>query len=571
MRKKGRGQRRITGQDGRRGTEGTLYERLSGDERRRLEGLSMELRDKARKAMQPPPRTVPSPGRHDPGPGKSAAASQKNGRPQKHLARPAIGVKRKAPVTLLPAPRQPSKVIRVRQFEFWTLKSPHAVFQVPPRAASAEEGSRLAATMDRGRADTGDKKSGRPVSAIIGLDFGTSASKIVVRLVGEGAEDPTFAIETPECCRIDGNPYLWRTMAWVEPDGTINPWPTGGGTPMDRLKTTLMIGRPTETVAVAGASEAPMYLDAAIGYLAALIRYTRGWILERHAAVFRDRPVHWSLNLGLPAATYDDAKLVELYLRVACCARVLADSADPVNVAATRLVLKSDSVRDAARSQKTAGETLGVAVLPEVAAEVAGFARATGRADGLYTMVDVGATTLDICTFILSRRTDGGDRYDMLYAEVRQLGAETQRWFTEEGRPPDGFPLQAEMALRWVIWPTKVWRDPKSSRWRTLGRLPVFLCGGGARATPFEAVVQRLGPWLQTHVRNRGIEIVPLDLPANLDAKVANGDFDRLAVAWGLSLPPFEIGELKRPSEIDNVDPAPFKDLTSRFVSKDQM
>lgn len=43
------------------------------------------------------------------------------------------------------------------------------------------------------------------------------------------------------------------------------------------------------------------------------------------------------------------------------------------------------------------------------------------------------------------------------------------------------------------------------------------------------------------------------------------------AVAWGLSFPPSDIGQIFPPSEIDDVAAAPFVDLSGKFVSKDQV
>jgi hypothetical protein len=42
-------------------------------------------------------------------------------------------------------------------------------------------------------------------------------------------------------------------------------------------------------------------------------------------------------------------------------------------------------------------------------------------------------------------------------------------------------------------------------------------------------------------------------------------------VAWGLSFPPSDIGQIFPPSEIDDVAAAPFVDLSGKFVSKDQV
>jgi len=55
--------------------------------------------------------------------------------------------------------------------------------------------------------------------------------------------------------------------------------------------------------------------------------------------------------------------------------------------------------------------------------------------------------------------------------------------------------------------------------------------------------------------------------PPNLPIPVS--DFGRLAVAWGLSYPPHEIGEILPPSAIEDIPPARAIDLTGRFMDKE--
>ena len=64
-----------------------------------------------------------------------------------------------------------------------------------------------------------------------------------------------------------------------------------------------------------------------------------------------------------------------------------------------------------------------VDVVPEIAAEVVGYARSKHRREGLHVMVDVGASTIDICGFVL-HAADGedGDQYHLLTALVKRLG-----------------------------------------------------------------------------------------------------------------------------------------------------
>jgi hypothetical protein len=64
-----------------------------------------------------------------------------------------------------------------------------------------------------------------------------------------------------------------------------------------------------------------------------------------------------------------------------------------------------------------------VALVPEIAAAVAGFARSNERENEMYAMVDIGAGTLDCCTFNLGG-VDGEARCSVFAADVSMLGVE---------------------------------------------------------------------------------------------------------------------------------------------------
>ncbi|MDE2473464.1 MAG: hypothetical protein KGO48_00275, partial [Alphaproteobacteria bacterium] len=78
-------------------------------------------------------------------------------------------------------------------------------------------------------------------------------------------------------------------------------------------------------------------------------------------------------------------------------------------------------------------------------------------------------------------------------------------------------------------------------------------------------------PWLRENTDNQGIRILELPAPRAVDLPVPIADFGRLAVAWGLSYAPSEIGEIFLPSAIEDVPPPPRRDDGDRFISKDQV
>jgi hypothetical protein len=336
--------------------------------------------------------------------------------------------------------------------------------------------------------------------------------------------------------------------------------------PVEGMKTGLMSDRPLQ-IAISGAEDpAPTYLDAAVAYLATLIRYVRGWFVEGHPDVFRGREPSWSVNVGLPAATSDKRSLATYYRRAVAAALILADNGMSLDTVSTRLALDEPHVVAAGSSEEEAAR-LGIAIVPEVVAETAGFAQSTRRADGLYIMVDVGAATLDVCAFNLLKDSEKENRYALLLADVRPFGSEARAWFRAEGRSDEGFAEQCAHMERSVIWKTKMKRDPGARCWRARERLPVFFCGGGSLNQLHREVAAQLGPWLEKHGHNAGIDLLKLETPEGL--RLSTPDFHRLAVAWGLSYPTFQLGTLKHPSEIDDVDMTPIRDFSQAFVGKE--
>jgi hypothetical protein len=206
-----------------------------------------------------------------------------------------------------------------------------------------------------------------------------------------------------------------------------------------------------------------------------------------------------------------------------------------------------------------------------VAAEVAGFMKSAAGASGLYFLVDVGAMTLDLCMFRFAQGTVTADKYPLLQADVRHLGAEAYHWFMADGRPHDAFVRACESAAREVVWTTRLDRDPNASAFGRGNDLPIFLAGGGARGDLHKKVVEGIGPWLKGLVPNDGARILSLTVPRDLEFPEAGGDYGRLPVAWGLSLDAGEIGVIMQPSEIDDIPRASVRDYTDKFTSKDQM
>jgi hypothetical protein len=184
-------------------------------------------------------------------------------------------------------------------------------------------------------------------------------------------------------------------------------------------------------------------------------------------------------------------------------------------------------------------------------------------------MIDVGATTLDICAFRLVREPSKVDKYALLVAQVRPLGVEAMHWFRAHGRTLNGFREQCRHCMREVIWHTVLRRDPNAECWREGQDLPVFLAGGGAEHTLHRRLTEQLSEWLAGAKGNAGIRLLSLPQPDGIDLPSSCPDFGRLAVAWGLSYPHTD-REIQVMSSIPDIRNA-VADIGDRYVGKEHV
>ncbi len=458
-------------------------------------------------------------------------------------------------------------------FEYWDFPAEAAVREPPPASIADNDRLRLEKMLHEGE---GPPTGSDDLFLWLGLDFGTSSTKMIVRLPFEAGE-PTIAIPAPSFCRGEGNPYLWKTVLWLRNDGGFRPYPEAGTKVLNTLKQGI-IRRPGDTT-LAETIVASSRAQAVVAYLALAIRYARGWLLLNRKSLFRRglfrrrKPV-WFVNIGMPAASYNEPDLAVRYRHIGAAALQLANSRQAITTDTTQSFLGDHKVAEAGESEQVAAD-LGVAVVPETAAEMMGFTKSTRSAPGLYLTLDVGAMTLDACMFRLTHRLDqegvGMDHYLFMATQVRPLGVESFHWFLSEGKTEPDFIHQCERMLWYVVWHTKQDRDPHADEWKPGNSLPVFLTGGGAENRLHLDIVKSLDPWLRQFLPESGVRLIdpPVPMPQTLDLPEPIQHPRRINTAWGLSYP--EIGRIHPTHSITDIKPPTRRDYGDAFVSKDQI
>ena len=555
----------------------TFFDTISATIRTRLEALRDRLAGGTPEAIRTQ-STSPAPPRHAATSKLEPAKPSTKTKPQSVTAHrlkktPVADRKKLLSKKRLSQAADPVEREKTRQadeaFQYWELPAGAEVREKPPTSenVSKEERAAFDGLISSG-STVPENVEGEQLFALIGLDFGTSSTKVIVRFPYE-PDEPTIAIPAPHHCRSTDHPYLWKTVLWMRGNGEFVAYPEPGASALHTLKIDLMRPDPnTPAIPGVGGQVSATRIESASAYLAFVIRYVKGWLATNRPMLFRGRRTIWFANVGLPAASYDDGTLIRRYRKAAAAALKLANSSAIASVESIRSLLRDTDVEDAALSVDCA-ERLGIAVFPETAAAATGFAKSTRSADGLYLMVDVGAMTLDVCAFLLRKNNNNSDKYPLLMADVRPLGVEAFYWFQKMGRTKDEFVQQSDRCLRSVVWTTKHRRDRNADCWQVDGALPVFMTGGGAVNELHRGIVGSLGPWLKKHtVNDIGIRPLTLPKPTKIDLSEPLDNFDRFAVAWGLTM---EIGEIIPPSDIEDIPPLPKPDTDARFISKDQV
>ena len=408
---------------------------------------------------------------------------------------------------------------------------------------------------------------------VMGLDFGTSSTKVVV-----ADRDMNEAYAVPFMDYVGVNSYLLPSALVETSDGFYAL--SGRGTRHVDLK-----------LAMLARLDDAANCSRVCAFLALVIRSARAWLFEAKGEQYLRAEILWTLTLGQPADHAASTGFRQHYEQLAKVAWFLAGKVGPVGVGAAEVAWNQ-------REHLDMGDELEVRPMAELSAQVHGFVSSSHfdvRQPNIYLLVDVGAGTVDAslfhvkkdrggtvsfsfftytveflgaanlnrhrldwwlshlsstCEALLTSDSSAAARLKALMAELNQLRLPTEY----RGRYPEqyssyvkgvdvafeGGALSPDDQFRQQV------RDQVAGRvlygaWKqrlltqdSVRDMPFFLCGGGARHSFYAALKTSLQKtpnctWLSAKPRE-------LALPTNLVAPgVSSGDFDRLSVAYGLS------------------------------------
>jgi len=448
----------------------------------------------------------------------------------------------------------------------------------------------------------GEAPSGNPVRALrinLGIDLGTSFSKVVFRLGGESfpvcfgaSKNKIDDYMIPSVVAIGGKaikcqfevedqtklskaaliPNFKICLTCERGDGEAGCSITKCN--LSNLRTGYL---PSEII-----NEEASFLTAF--YLAKLIARTKEAVRRQlpEREIPSDITVKWSANLAVPDK-YFDSKVAEGFRESLEIAWLMSEmflahpSFSNKTESTVCYLAAKDLHKEIKRELLTKGEDFDCFTYSEIGAEVASVTLSPTSEEGLYVLVDVGAGTVDTSVFRF-RRIDGESKQETYAANIFKLGAaqidaransafrrKSLNWLRQIKE--NVFRLNPNEALLHITEEIKsaesdvnvelreklitVYREAfaKQKNVETWSKLKLMMGGGGSSIQSYgDTAREAFSPKLKD---SRPIEISRLKVPRDFQMGTIPVElFHRFAVAYGLSRDLIELPELLSSNKI---------------------
>jgi len=404
---------------------------------------------------------------------------------------------------------------------------------------------------------------------VIGLDLGTSCTKVVV-------QSPFRHKKWSQAIPLNENyrePYLIPTQLFYDAESGVTDIVDFSGAKRFQNLKLRFIDKPNQSVCTLKDGHVACIRDFSVAFIANILFKTREWIFENCSDKFRQFKLIWHLNMGIPSSNFRK-QYFALYKAIALAGWNQSTSSKDITLQDASLCYEAGS-----QNGNDSIHPELVNIIPEVTAEVVNYARSESRNSGLHVIVDIGASTLDVAGFELYERS-GKDNYSLIETQVRRLGAyrchlarirEMKRLILQEYALDEEFSdpsyrvhqtleeylpqieldtiSERDFTFRKLVrvCTGKVIKllhnesDPLAKAWET--GLSIFLCGGGQYVDLYQSVLRDIEADWQRYNSKMRFRVTRLDQrPSNFHGEGA--EFHRLAVAYGLSFPKDEFGDI---------------------------
>jgi len=395
---------------------------------------------------------------------------------------------------------------------------------------------------------------------VIGLDFGTYATKIVTRPRGDPMADvicidepapgyPFFAV--PSLVRLLDNCVFFGREALCQSEGKLYrslkvcllPPANGAGPQQSR-----------------GTSPSPDLLVSF--YLSWVLHSIRNQIQVR----FEQGQPAIFLNMAAPMSHVEDAKLKDRYLRIihAAWESVFGQNPFPAQQG-MGLPLLTQRFQPWLEAEVPDLTIRRFQVLPETVAPIVSLSLDPRMAPGMYLILDVGAGTTELSVNHVGER--GADQRVACYTDESSLfGGDSFDWADKHFRGDHAALCGHRNRLLCFLmkflkrkWAEGYLKDAPSvaarPRWR---QLTVLLTGGGARRPDVESTVNNTNPiypWPISETTHRVYWHRPTGIHIGPGMDHADEELALLSVAHGLSVPRQQWPDCFPPGAMDQLPP----------------
>ena len=412
--------------------------------------------------------------------------------------------------------------------------------------------------------------SSQIIDVVIGFDFGTSSSKIVVNFPFNGNIE-THAFPVPKELRANNHEHCWKSILYYDKDSDyFDVIPSKESMiQLTGIKTSLMNTSSHMIILKKNDVQWTSEQISAV-YLGILLKLIKGWVISdivsKYYKDLTNIKYDWELNIGLPAAKIDEDKITGLYKNILNFAWIISETNEKIKMTNYHNLITN-------HKQKKLNF---LNIRPEVAAQSVGFIQSAMLDYGAYTLVDIGASTLDICVFNYITNDDE-EKHALFTANVDLLGAESINWIEIVNKKfnkkfkVSHLEKSIQSSFHNSLINTKKTRAPTLIEWDT--NMPIIICGGGKDSKPHQnALNDCKNIWNRYEGGMIGnLKFIKPSLPESLKVECSENQYHRLSVAWGLSIEQEEFAKIELPKDIKDLPKYNKINYEDKFISKDQV
>ena len=392
------------------------------------------------------------------------------------------------------------------------------------------------------------KENGRVIRLNLGIDFGSTSSKAVVRLPYESFE--TVAVPAIPGLEADKNPYYASSHIFQNSNGEFSFFSKDcKDTFYHSLKLDFLLRCEESDSSDLSACDIPL-----IAFLPLFVKQALGWFSDNYKGRSKEN-IKTFISFGFPAKNFTQTLGQQKFYNV--CAVVL------------KMLYKDHSVgkmqiEDVMTDPSTFEVSKSFKIVPELIGAVSGFANSNQRELSDYFILDAGGLTLDYAMFSLRVGEKENLNIGLASCGSERLGAEVYRKWKSLGNSDKDFvsilmnkfcPL-VKLAFERRGNQDEFWLEDQSrifasGRRQTIARqkipktLPTFIVGGGGNFEIFWGGFERSNISIQNTDHARKFVKKDLSGFAKLEHPLVGKDQfpERLVVAYGLSYPEYDLPE----------------------------